>query len=86
MTGADYIRPAAVPSDGRPRRLDAGWFAAFRVTARSRELAIIQARIAVTLKNLTMIDVVSADDQGDADATWIVELQIEAPASGVIGL
>lgn len=79
-----YVRPSAVPADGRPRRLETGWFVAYRVEAPSRELASVQARIRIALAHLRWTDVTAVTEQ--QDGTWIVELAIAAPLSQELGI
>ena len=90
MTRDEY-RPTTIPPDGRPRRLDAGWFASWVVDAADRDAAIVQAKIAARRARLSWTDVVSVV-QGDSVPSstvrwsWTVELMVEAPDDGRIGI
>jgi len=84
-----YIRPTQIPADGRPRKLDAGWFVTYLVRGRDANSAAIQARIQAKINKLQAIDVVQAVEQmpdDDPRPLWLVELQIEAPRDGRIGI
>lgn len=77
-------RVSAVPADGRPRRLDVGWFVSHRVEAPDAAMAGVQARIKAVLARQRYLDVSSIVRQ--PDGTYIVELMIQEPEKGELGL
>lgn len=85
----EYVRPIPVPADGRPRKLDAGWFVTYLVRAKDEATAAIQARIKAKIGRLQATDVVQVIKQmpdDDPRDLWLVELAIEAPKDGGLGL
>lgn len=84
-----YVRPAVIPADGTPRKLDAGWFVAYLVRAPDLAMAGVQARIRAKINKLRTLDVVQAVHQMPDDEPgelWLVELMIEAPKDRTLGL
>lgn len=90
MTRDEY-RIAPVPPDGRPRRLDSGWFVAYIVESADYAGALIQAKIQSNRARLRWTDVANVS-QGDSVPSstvryfWTVELMIDAPPKGGLGL